>query len=273
VLVESSAYRHAAQIIVAAPRSTSLVADRGRISASNVHFVPNCVNMRESRPGPKQNGFRERHGLSDAFVVVYAGLMGIAQDLETIINCARKMASEKRVVFLMVGDGRNRDKWKAMAQDLPNVRFHKPVANEEYMDVLRAADVCLVSLSHALLGPAIPGKMSTIMAVGRPLIAVVPPWSDTVPLIRESKCGLAVTSADAAELQDAIEAMFNSAEFAGQLGANGFRYAQQNLSLDVVAPQIEEALVAAHRTWSRRRRRTSFATRWASARFTWRRRA
>lgn len=240
--MEAVAYRNASQIVVAAPRSRRILNERNGVQLSNVHYVPNLVNTDRCAPGPKDNRFRRAEQLSDSFVVLYAGLMGVAQDLGTIIDCARQMQSRQDVVFVLMGDGVYARKWKTLAQDLPNVRFRGPVANDEYAEALRASDVCLVPLSPALKSPAVPGKMSTIMAAGKPMIALVPPWSDAIELIRESRSGIVTSPGHPDQLQSAIESLAGNRRLAEELGENGRSYATERLSLEAAIPQFERVV-------------------------------
>jgi glycosyltransferase involved in cell wall biosynthesis len=243
--MERVAYRNASQIVVAAPRSRRILAEEHGVPLTDVHFVPNLVNIDRCAPGPRDNRFRRAEHLGGEFVVLYAGLMGVAQDLSTIIECARRMQSRRDVVFMLMGDGVYAKKWKALAQDLPNVRFHGPVANAAYTEALQASDVCLVPLSPELKSPALPGKMATIMAAARAMIALVPPWSDAIEVIRESRCGIVTAPGRPDELQSAIESLASNRRLAEELGENGRAYATERLSLEATIPQFARVVARA----------------------------
>jgi len=243
--MESVAYRNAEQIVVAAPRSAAILHQHNGVPEAKLTYVPNMVNTERFTPGPRDNAFRRAEKLGDRFVVLYAGLMGVAQDLGTIVDCARRMRARTDVMFVLMGDGVFAAKWKALAADLPNVRFCGSVANDGYLEALRASDVCLVSLSDQLKSPAIPGKMATIMAAGKPMIAVVPAWSDTIDVLRESRSGLVSASGCPEELQRAIERLAADPRLAAELGENARAYATSRLSVASVVPQFERVAMRA----------------------------
>ncbi|MGB9553635.1 MAG: glycosyltransferase family 4 protein, partial [bacterium] len=54
-----------------------------------VKVIPNWVDTDFIRPGERMNGFREEHGLDDAFVVSFAGVLGYSQDLDVVLEAAR----------------------------------------------------------------------------------------------------------------------------------------------------------------------------------------
>src|SRR2546425_2331357 len=190
--LERLAYRHAARIVVPVPRSRDVLVAVNGLDADKVCLVPNWADLDRVVPGPKENEFRRVHGLSGKFVVSYAGVMGFAQDLAPVVEAAHRLQDRPDIVFLLVGDGVYMGRWKQMAQDLTNVRFLPMQAKSDYFQLLRASDVCVVPLARALDSPAIPGKIQSIMAVARPVLAVVNPFGDAADLIAKSQCGMSV---------------------------------------------------------------------------------
>ncbi len=241
-LLENFAYKNCSEIVVPAPGSRQfLIRDKG-INASNVHLIFNWVNAKSVAPGPKENGFRKANGLCGLFVISYAGLMGFAQDLATIIECAKKMERRQDIIFILVGDGVFIEKWKRIAYGLKSVRFLSTVSREDYYDVLRGSDVCLVPLTGRLFSPAIPGKMQNIMAVGRPLVAVVPPESDAAHVVRDSGCGFIVSPGDPAKLQRVLEELYGNPSLGEELGGNGRKYAEKYFDIDSAMARFEKIL-------------------------------
>lgn len=239
-MLESLAYSKASQIVVAAPSSRSILINENGVEPGKVHMMYNYVDTDLCSPGIRMNRFRDTHALSDKYVVLYAGLMGLAQDLGTVLDAARLMRSHHDVVFIMMGDGPNADQWKKKAEDLSNVSFLGPASNEAYYEALRAADVCLVPLAGTFRAPAIPGKVGTIMAAGRPLIAVVPDGNDTIALLEEAKCGIWVEPGNPVKLMDAIDFLAAHPDRGQILGENGRAYALDHFSLPTAVRKWEE---------------------------------
>ncbi|MEE4209995.1 MAG: glycosyltransferase, partial [Parvularcula sp.] len=74
------------------------------------------------QPQPRQpNAFRERQGLSDAFVVMYAGHFGRAHPVEGVLEAARLLSQVDAVRFVIVGGG---PRWRQLQAQAPgNVAF------------------------------------------------------------------------------------------------------------------------------------------------------
>lgn len=243
--MEKVVYRNAARIVVPAPSSRRILLERGDLDPKTLCLVPNWADVDEVRPGPRENRFRERHALSGSFVVSFAGVMGFAQDLGGAIEAARALREHGDIVFLLVGEGIYRDKWQEMARGLPNVRFLPMQTKSDYFDLLRASDVCLVPLTKTLESPAIPGKVQSIMAVARPVVATVNGDGDAAELIRKTQCGLVVAPGRPSELVDAIRKLYANRALGEWLGNNGRAHAEQYFSLRQAVEAYEMVLRSA----------------------------
>src|SRR4029077_10858759 len=87
---------------------------------------------------------RARFGLEGKFVAMYAGAMGPANDLETLLNAAEALLSNERIQIVLVGDGKQRKHLETQARDrhLSNVTFVGPQSKVDMRAFLSAADVC-----------------------------------------------------------------------------------------------------------------------------------
>ena len=242
--LENAIYRLSSHIVVTNRGSVPYLVQQKKIPHDRVSRVPNWVPLHSLSSNGRAEEFRTRHGLEGCCVVSYAGVMGFAQDLSTIIDCARLLRTRSDIVFLLIGDGVYTEKWKLAAAGLENVRFLPPVTEERYYDALRASDIGLVALTESLKSPAIPGKMHNIMAVARPVVAVVPSTGNTAEVVRESQCGFVVVPGDTENLRNRIEELAARPDLRSKLGAHGRSYAEQNFSLENAADEYERILEA-----------------------------
>jgi colanic acid biosynthesis glycosyl transferase WcaI len=240
--LERFAYKSASHIVVPAPGSQQFLTEEKHIPAEKVHLIPNWVDTSIVHTGPKHNSFRKKHALDSMFVISYAGLMGFAQDLTTIIQCAHIMRTQKDIVFLLVGDGVYAERWKELASGLENVRFFPPVSKELYYDILRASDACLMPLTATLESPAIPGKLQSIMAAGRPVIAVVPLGSNAAQVVQESGCGFVVSPGEPEELRRVLNLLYSDPALGERLGREGRKYAEQYFDLHMAVSRFHAVL-------------------------------
>jgi len=99
--MERQVYAMAASITVHSQGNREYVVQQGG-QRERVHVVSNWVDLDRIRPGNRDNSFSRQHGLGERFVVSYAGTMGWAQDMGTIIRSAYRLREHKRTLFLLV---------------------------------------------------------------------------------------------------------------------------------------------------------------------------
>jgi len=231
--LERKIYRAADHITVHSPGNLTHVVRAGA-DAENVTVVPNWVDTRYLRPDLQRNGFSERHGLTDRFVVSFAGVLGYSQDIDVILNAAGLLRGTEDVLFLIVGDGVEKDRLakKANAMGCRNVLFLPMQPRQVYPEVLAASDVCLVTLNREVVSPVVPSKILSIMAAGKPLVACMNPQGDAAEVIRSAQCGFVLPSGDAEGLARAIVRLHDEPPLRRELGSRGRDYCVENFSLE-----------------------------------------
>ncbi|MEW6050525.1 MAG: glycosyltransferase family 4 protein [Candidatus Zixiibacteriota bacterium] len=119
------------------------------------------------------NGIRKKFGWEEKFLVLYAGTLGWAHSLETVIEAARQLNDQPDVCFVFVGDGQKRDALEGMAHDygLKNVAFVGSQPLETIPHFLKASNVLIHSLKDAPVAKrGVPSKLYEYMASGRPIV-------------------------------------------------------------------------------------------------------
>lgn len=162
--------------------------DRG---VNNIWVLPHCRDPRIlSDPIAKQ---------SDVLRIAYSGsayqahLDGLRELIRTID--ARSDARLELFTNPIDGVPASRTQWLSRA---------------DVIDRLSDYDILAVVLGRATPYPAeirgcFPSKIVDYLAVGRPILAIVPPGCFVERLIRESGCGVAVTSFQRADINNAID--------------------------------------------------------------------
>lgn len=238
--IERRAYCEAVRIVVHSPGNRDFLLAQKGVTAEKVRIIHNWVDTELLRPGPRDNSFSQRYGLTRKFVVSYAGLMGYAQDLSTVLESARRLADHRDVVFLLVGEGALESRWKTVANGLDNVRFLPMQPKERYIELLAASDLCLVPLDPSLRTPAVPGKLQSIMACGRPTITITGPESDAPMFVAASGGGVNICPGDSSGLAEAILRLKANPAARMHFEASARAYAEKHFSLQECADRYEE---------------------------------
>jgi colanic acid biosynthesis glycosyl transferase WcaI len=140
------------------------------------------------------------------FVAIHAGNLGFYGAWDTLLQAAKLLEGEN-IALIFVGEGANRARLQAAAQDSTIVRFlpFRPAA--EIPLVMAAGDVHIICVRRGLEGVVVPSKLYSVLAAGRPVLAVASEESDVVRIVRVARCGLAADPDDPASVAAALRKM------------------------------------------------------------------
>jgi colanic acid biosynthesis glycosyl transferase WcaI len=241
--MEQFMYRKAAHITVITPAIRENLLGKG-VPTDKMTVIPNFVDTDFIRPLAKDNDFACAHGLADKFVVTYAGSLGYVYDLETMLDAAALLSSQKDMLFLVVGHGVAKAQLEKKAGDLKlsNVRF-MPFQPRESLPWLRASSDVQVSLyKNGAANDSFSSKIYEIMASGRPLLTSSEADSAVEHLVKSAKCGMCVRPGSAEQLAEAIWRLYREPSLREEMGRRGRQYAEENHSKQAAVIRYNELL-------------------------------
>jgi glycosyltransferase involved in cell wall biosynthesis len=205
-----------------------LVEEKGA-DPSRVRVIHNWADCEAITPKPKDNAFARAHGLTDRFVLMHSGNVGLSQNLDLLLEAAARLLSRERLVIAIVGDGARRRPLQEMAarRGLTNVRFFPYQPKEQLDESFATADAFLVSLKPGLEGYIVPSKVYGILASGRPFVAAVDPSCEAAVIAREHHCGTIAPPGQPDALAMSIAALCDDPAGARVMGENARRAAWQ----------------------------------------------
>ena len=211
---------------------------------SKMALIYDWVDTDLIQPLSKNNRFAQENKLTDRFVVLYAGNIGLSQGLENVLAAAEQLTGQTDIQFLFIGDGPGREPLIAQARSrkLTNVQFLPFQPRNCLPEVLGSADVSLVVLRKGIGTGSLPSKTFSILASGRPVIASVDEQSETWNLIQKAHAGLCIEPENPSELGKAILILRNDNKLREQLGKNGRLWAEKWHSPESATTQFEELL-------------------------------
>jgi glycosyltransferase involved in cell wall biosynthesis len=150
---------------------------------------------------------RRRMEWNGRFVVMHAGNVGLAQNLDMLVEAADILRGRDDVEFVVLGEGaaRARLEGEARRRGLERLRFLPQASRRDAQPLLAAADLHLVSHAPGLLGTAVPSKVYGLLALGKPFIAAVEEGSEIDRLVSETGAGVRVAPGDASRLASLVE--------------------------------------------------------------------
>lgn len=197
---------------------------RTTLSSSQITVIPNWYEdkgVTELTESLNNNLF---HGIKneDNLVVSYFGNMGIAQDLDTLLDTIRLFKNDDGVQFVFAGHG-NKMKYLKMtvkSENLSNVHIFDFLHDQDFQDALNISDCFIVSLAEGLTGLAVPSKTYSYMMAGKPIIAIMGEESDIAKDLNSNNAGYSIQVGESGKLLNAIQELRNDKEKRVLMGRN-----------------------------------------------------
>ena len=141
--VEDKAYQNSDMIISNLPNAFEHIVKRG-FSKEKVFFIPNGFEFSEVMT-PAPLGHKVKNTLpKNKFIVGYVGTIGMANALDPLIAAADLLKNEKEIAFLLVGDGKQKQRLINKAGKLDNITFIDSIPKNQVQSLLREIDIAFV---------------------------------------------------------------------------------------------------------------------------------
>ncbi|HYG51165.1 MAG TPA: glycosyltransferase family 4 protein [Flavobacteriales bacterium] len=214
------------------------------IPKEKVHLITNGVDTDFFSRSNRDENYRGELGIDNKFSVCYAGIHGIAQGLEVIIQSAEILKEHTGIQFIFFGDGPEKSSLIKLVEDkkLTNVKF-MPVQPKSIMPkIIASVDCSLIPLRKLdLFKGALPSKMFEALSSELPIIMAVE--GEAADLITNSGGGINVEPENAQSIANAVLKLSRNKDLCEQLGKNGRKYVMENYSRDTITRRLEKILM------------------------------
>lgn len=205
--VQNYAYKNSDYIITISEDMKELLVNDCGVDPSKVEVVYNwsygdkAYDLASLNVEAVSHIFREGY-----FNVVYAGNIGMMQNVDVIIEAAKLLKDHQSIWFQIIGNGVYRDKLQARVQEygIKNISFLPMQPAELAPSIYGFAGVNVIPLKQGVYKTALPSKTATCMACQKPVIFAIGKKSEFGKRVAEETGCLLVDSDDAKELADAI---------------------------------------------------------------------
>lgn len=214
-----------------------------RFPGKPVHWLPNGVDdtvfeATEDKDWRAQNGFSD-----DDVLVLYAGIIGIAQGLDVLLDAAKMLPAESKTRILLMGEGPEKDRLisRKQKENIDHIFFLPLVSRTRIPSIIKTMDAAAIPLRKMdLFLGAIPSKIFENLALGKPVILAVDGEAREL-FIEQGKCGLYVPPEDAHRMAEALVRLERAPALRNELGKNGIDYVKQHF----LRKKITEAWISA----------------------------
>jgi glycosyltransferase involved in cell wall biosynthesis len=217
---------------------------RRGIPEKKVVLVTNSVNVDMFNKKIDTSEIRKEIGIDNEFVALYAGNHGVSNALETVIEAARQLKNEKNILFLMVGDGEEKNNLIQLSRQygLENIKFVEAQPKSRMPAFFAAANASIVPLKNVpVYEGALPNKLLDSMASATPVILAT--GEEAQRIIKDSQGGLCVEPENATQLAEAVLQLAKDKKAAEDMGENAQRYAFEHYSHEKLAARLESELL------------------------------
>lgn len=241
--LEEFCYRKAAAVTGQTKGIVDNIVSRG-FDKNKVHIITNGVDTEFFKKENRSEEFRESIGIKNKFAVVYAGIHGIAQGLEVLVDAAEIIKEEKEIQIVFIGEGPEKPMLmnKVKEKKLENVTFLPMQDKKDMPKIIASMDATVVPLKKLdIFKGALPSKMFENLASEIPIVLAVEGEAEN--LINDAQAGIVVEPENSKEIAKAILKLHKNKELREDLGKNGRSYVMNNFSREAIARKLENILL------------------------------
>lgn len=241
--VEIFLYKKADKIITVTNGYKDYISRHYSIPLDKLEVVTNGVDTEEYKPFEDNEGLREKYGVKDKFVILFAGNIGLAQGLDVVVDAADRLRDNGNIVFMLVGEGAEKARLKDKAQrlGLHNIIFEDVQPRDMIIGYHNMADASLVCLKKfELFNITLPSKIFDTLAVGKPILIGVD--GEGRNIVENAYAGLFFRPDSADDLKDKILQLYDSKELCAQLGENARECAVTRYERKILASKLNDII-------------------------------
>ncbi len=213
-------------------------------------YINNWINEKEivplSREDDKVRQFKDKYGLTDKYVFMYSGNIGLYYDLPELQKVMAKFSGEKNVAFAFVGQGTVLGDMKEYCREnnLGNMVFIPYQDKEDLVYSLNAGDVHFVVNAKGIKGVSVPSKIYGVMAAGKPVLGILEEGSEARMILEDAGCGIVSEPGDYKAFEENIRYFIEHRldDSIIEMGTKGRKFLEANLTKELSIRKYSEII-------------------------------
>ena len=244
-LIAKAGYKYADAITLQNLGFKSCLESRGA-AKSKLHVIENWADESVFYPASYDVDLAIKHSMRGKFNVVFAGNLGMAQGLDTIIDTAGLCCRDSGIQFVFIGDGvcLKHLKRRVLHENLYNVIFIVRQPLNDMAAFFAISDVLLVSLrADPLFRITLPSKTQAYLACRKPLI-IIKQGDDAKMLVKQG-CAIQCEPGQPEQLAEAIGCIKEmEAKDREQMAESSLRLFKEKYRKDLLVRKMEDVIVS-----------------------------
>jgi glycosyltransferase involved in cell wall biosynthesis len=236
-------YRSADFIGVQSPKNKLYFEDSSFLRLFNPEVLFNWVQPDEDTNAKEISSIRKDLDIKEKVLFLYGGNIGVAQDLDNLLNLASNLKDQKNIFFLLVGEGTEFDRLsnKIIKEDINNMSLIGSVSPLEFQKIVAASDVGLVSLNRDFRTQNIPGKIMSYIKSKKPMLASINEDNDMFDIVH-NKSGYVVLNGDNTTFIKYAIKLAEDKNLRRRMGENGHNLLHEIFSVESASAKILKKL-------------------------------
>ena len=208
-------------------------------------LFPNAVDVHKFNPSIKSGRIREKLGLENKKILLFAGAISRDRRLDYLIKAMSSVVREEaNATLLILGEGPEKTRLLDLSKQFgvdKFVKFLNKVPHDSVPEYVSLADITIgpLTMLPGTLG-AVPLKVLEYMACGKPVVACYGCVSEE--LVIDGYNGLLVRDGDTTELATAISRLIKDKEFANDLGSNARRHVEKFYDWNALITKLDRVI-------------------------------
>ncbi len=181
--------------------------------------------------------------MNNGLTIIFAGNIGRFQGLENIIYAFKFLVEHKNIKLILLGEGFEKTKLKKLSKSLgTNVEFIDFVSYDQAKNIIRHADLGLVSLIPNMYKYAYPSKTMAYLEQGIPILAMIENESDLALDIKHENIGFAIPINQHKKLANLLIKLNNNHNWKSNLKKKSLDFYKKKFSDKIIIKKWEKVI-------------------------------
>ncbi len=231
--IEDFAYKNSDIVISNLKNAIEHMESRG-LDSKKFHWIPNGIYSNEIIDKQFLSEKFLEQIPTDKFIVGYLGTLGLANCIESLILSAEYLKSKKDIIFILVGDGKEKRNLISLAKqkNLNSIYFIDSIPKNQVHAMLKKFDILWLGAKNSKLykyGIAM-NKLYEYFYAAKPIIYAIN--SGGYNPVTEAKAGVQVEPENAKDIGNAILKLYSlSSSEREKIGQRGYKFVLKNYEI------------------------------------------
>ncbi len=167
-------------------------------------------------------------------VFIFGGNLGKPQNISSLLKIIKALKNYQKAEFIIVGNGVEQSRIIELikTEGCNNLVYRDMLPQTEYEELLKRADVGLISLDPRFTIPNIPSKFQSYLKLKKPILAITDTNTDLKDLIAEGKCGWWCDALKMENIISTVQTICENKQAQIQKGKNGFKFLKDKYNVE-----------------------------------------